>query len=431
MRIAAKLRSFVYIVTVLAATAAPFAHGESQLSLGDAVRLALEAQPRLQRLSAEALAARHSAVAARELPDPQLFGGIRDLPVAGSDAWSLRRDTDTQIVIGIEQAFPRAAKRVARSAVLERAAERVDADSLLEALTIERDVGLSWLALWRSEAAVELSKAALAEASLKVERGELDVAAGVERQAELLRSEVAMERFRDALAADRQDVERRASELERWIGAYARNASAASPPDLAVAGSEADIAERIAQHPLLRVRTAQITEAEAGAELARAEYAPDWRVQFGYGNRPEFADMVMLEVGMDLPLFTRNRQDRVLAGALASRDAASAAWEDEYRQLLAGALLARRDLARIEARLEHYQGRVVPTALAAIDAAVLAWSNGAGSLVEVIDARLDMLDAQMTQLDLRHDALTRRVELRYFAADSLAVDRSASTEAGS
>src|SRR3546814_16685376 len=51
-----------------------------------------------------------------------------------------------------------------------------------------------------------------------------------------------------------------------------------------------------------------------------------------YGRRaPGLSDMVMLEVGVSLPLFTRNRQDRGISARQAQWDAVQADHEDQRR----------------------------------------------------------------------------------------------------
>lgn len=403
-------------MSIIATLPSVASDGAPPLPFADAVRMALEEQPRLSRLSAMAQSSRYAAVAAAQLPDPMLVGGIRDVPVTGADAWSLRRDTDTQIIVGVEQQFTRASKRSARSAVMSRDAERLDAQRHLEQLTIARDAGLEWLALWRDSEAVALTEEALEEAVRKVASGELAVANGTARQIDLLRAQVQLEQIRDALAARNQALESSATRLERWLGAAAHRRPQ-DPPQMVNFASESQLAEALRQHPRLEVYAAEIRQADAGADVARAAYAPDWRLEVGYGSRPEYSDMVMVQVAMDLPMFTRNRQDKDLASALSDRDAAEAALEDERRILLAEALLVRRDLARLQARIEHYRTRVIPVVAATVEAALAAWANGSGTLADILDARLSLLEARTTALDLERDALARVVELRYYTGD--------------
>jgi cobalt-zinc-cadmium efflux system outer membrane protein len=73
------------------------------------------------------------------LPDPQLITAIQDLPVNTDDAYSFRRDSDTQILAGVMQEFPRAGKR------------RLRAEQRLMPRSVRRDASLAWLELWRHD----------------------------------------------------------------------------------------------------------------------------------------------------------------------------------------------------------------------------------------------------------------------------------------
>ncbi|UUS15039.1 TolC family protein [Stenotrophomonas sp. CD2] len=70
---------------------------------------------------------------------------------------------------------------------------------------------------------------------------------------------------------------------------------------------------------------------------AIAEKRPDWSLGVTYGQRdrsPEGlsrSDMLMVEIAIDLPVFTRNRQDRGIAARRAELDAVAAQREDARR----------------------------------------------------------------------------------------------------
>src|SRR3546814_13500249 len=70
--------------------------------------------------------------------------------------------------------------------------------------------------------------------------------------------------------------------------------------------------------------------------LARAEKRPDWAFDVAYQRRADrYGDMVSAGVTMSLPLFTRNRQDPMIAASSATAAAALAEQEDMRRALAA------------------------------------------------------------------------------------------------
>ena len=110
----------------------------------------------------------------------------------------------------------------------------------------------------------------------------------------------------------------------------------------------------------LRAQRLNIDESKADIDVARASRLADWRVEFGYGYRREYSDMVTLQVGMDLPLFAGNRQNRDVASAAAMGDAAAAQWDDGKRRLEARVVASNRNLERLDRRLTAYNDTIVP-----------------------------------------------------------------------
>ena len=87
------------------------AEAASPLTMQEAARLAAIDQPLLTGRQAKIQAEDQQAVAAAQLPDPQLSGGLKELPIDTPEAFSTRRDNFTEFTIGLSQEFPRAEKR--------------------------------------------------------------------------------------------------------------------------------------------------------------------------------------------------------------------------------------------------------------------------------------------------------------------------------
>ncbi len=386
---------------------------EVTLDLRQAQALAVAHQPLLEAIDAQARAAREAAVAVSQLPDPRLFGGVRDLPVTSRDAGSLSDDSDTQIVVGVAQEFPRANKRRLRGAQRLREADRLTAEGVLRQRIIARDAGFAWLDAWREARATTLAQATHAEAQLQVQAVRIAVAAGKASQSELIEAQLAADRTHDTIAAQEQAEARSRADLQRWIGVAAAAPIAQHLPPPEQLPALAELLQSIATHPELLMLQAREQEAAAGVDLAHAAYAPDWRMELAYGNRADYSDMVMLQVGMDLPLFRRNRQDRSLASALALGDAARQLHDDGARRLAADATRVYGDAHRFEQRIAYYNDTIVPRSAAGADAALAAWRSSAGNLRDVIDARRAQLDVALARLDLQRNLAAARLELAY------------------
>ncbi len=134
------------------------------LTMQDAAQQAVQHQPLLDELDARARAERESAIAARQLPDPSLIAGVSNLPVDTADAYSLRRDSDTQLQIGLNQELTRGRKRALRGDVGDARAAGYAIERRATERSVRRDAALAWLALWRNLRIVELAQANLIQA---------------------------------------------------------------------------------------------------------------------------------------------------------------------------------------------------------------------------------------------------------------------------
>lgn len=403
---------------LLAMTPAAFAAADIPLGLDEVQRLALDAQPQLLAQAAAVRAREERSIAAGQLPDPQLSAGIQDLPVNTDAAYSLRRDDFTMLKLGLMQEFPRAGKRALRS---ER--ERLQADVARDQLDelrrrIRRDAALAWLDLYLPERAGALLESMLAEAQRSRDATEIAYRAGRAEQAELLASSVALALLQDKAAEYRQMAAHGRRMLTRWIGAAAERPLDTALPELPEPPPLPELLATLPAHPALRVPERERAVARTGLALARQATKPDWRVELDYGYRPEFAELVSLKVGIDLPLFAAHRQDHETAAASAELEQADARREDTLRALTAEAGYLHHDWLLLRERLQRFDQTVLPPATARVDAALASYGAGRGTLATLIEARRMLLDVQLQRLTIAVDAERFRLGLQYFLQDS-------------
>ena len=134
------------------------ASATAPLTMEEAARLAAIDQPLLTERRAKIQAEDQQAIAAAQLPDPQLSGGLKELPIDTSEAFSTRRDDFTEFTIGLSQDLPRAEKRR-----LQGARKQLDADADRAALDneqrmVRRDASLAWLDVYEAEQSLNLAQ---------------------------------------------------------------------------------------------------------------------------------------------------------------------------------------------------------------------------------------------------------------------------------
>ncbi len=394
----------------------PIQETSSPLTLSEAARLALVDQPVLMRREATIEAEQQQAVAAAQLPDPKLSGGLKDLPIDTAEAFSLRRDNFTAFTVGLSQEFPRAEKRRLKGARQWQSAdvERAALDN--DARMVRRDTSLAWLDVYEAEQALKLTQRLQNEADLEVQALQKEYAAGKASQADWFAAKIEAELVDDKAHDWLHHSGRSRSALTRWIGEDAQrplaNSLDLSPPPATLPY----MMERADQHPVIGGLDRQIDASATDVALAREAYKPDFSVELYTAYRPNYSDFVGLQFTIGLPYFTKNRQDRELAGALQQSRAAQERKRDALRELHAQVSEDYTDWQHYTQRVGDFDGLIIPDAERRVEAARLSYGAGRGAFEAVLRARRGLLDVQLQRLALVVEAARAQVRLDYLTA---------------
>jgi outer membrane protein TolC len=395
---------------------APSAETAAPLTMDEAARLATVDQPLLTGRQAKIQAEDQQAIAASQLPDPQLAGGLEDLPIDTSEAFSTRRDNFTEFKIGLSQDFPRAAKRR-----LQGARKQLDADADREALDneqriVRRDASLAWLDVYEAEQSLKLAQRLVSESALQVQSLEKDYSAGKVSQADWLASKVDAGVVADKAHDWLHHVLRARAGLTRWIGDAAQRPIAES---LSIPGVLSPLPGLMAgadHHPVIGNLDKQIEASATEVALARQSYKPDYSVEVYYAYRRDYSDFVGVQFKVGLPYFTKNRQDRELAAALAQSHASEDRKRDLLRELHAQVNQDYVDRRHYEERVADFDASIIPDAARRVETARNAYQAGRGSFDALLLARRMLLDVQLQRLSLAVESTRAQVRLDYWSA---------------
>lgn len=364
--------------------------GTQALSLAEATRLAIERAPMLDARRAKVEAAEEESRRAGALPDPMLMVGIDNLPVTGTDAFNTGADFMTMKKIGLRQEIPARAKREARRNLAARTVDEATAQSSAEQLDVRRAVAEAWINLWAAQRELAALAALREEAVLAARLAKARVSGSTEPAADALAAAAAVIELDNRIDAARAMQTAAQADLARWTGDEPATASDA-PDFTTLPVSEPRLLAAIDRLGPLLPTNAQLETAAAAVDVARAEKRPDWSVGASYGQRERGrSDMVMLEVGIGLPLFTRNRQDRGIAAREADYQAALSMREDLRRKQAAQ---IRADIAQWEGlkrQVVREQSEWLPLARDRSTTALSAFAAGA-EIRPWLDARRDEL----------------------------------------
>ena len=396
---------------------APAAAAVPELSVADAVRRAADASA--------AVAARESAVVAADadrgragaLPDPMLALGIDNLPVTGGQALDLGAEDMTMQRIGLRQEFLSAAKRAARRAVAGRRVEEARAAATAERLAVQRAAALAWINAWSARRLHDALLAQREQARLAATLAKARAAQGGPLAAALA-AQAAELQLEDAVIQAIGDEDAARAMLARWVPA-AGTRPLVGAPDLSRLPVPAEqLRARLDEIGPLLASQARVQPPAAEVDAARAEKRPDWSVMAAYGHRgQDRSDMVSIEVGVSLPLFSRYRQDLGISARQADYEQALALRED-----------ARRDArGRLEAQLARwqtlhrlmavYEQQRLPLARDRSATALAAYRAG-GELEPWLQARADELDLERMHADHLQSLAAAWAELAFLLPET-------------
>ena len=169
-------------------------------------------------------------------------------------------------------------------------------------------------------------------------------------------------------------------------------------------------------HPAIGTLDKQIEASATEVALARQSYKPDYSVEVYFAYRKDFSDFVGIQFSTPLPFFTRDRQDRGLAAALAQSRASEKRKDDLLRELHTQVSQDYVDRLHYEERVAEFDASILPDAQHRLEAARSAYESGRGGFDTVLLARRGLLEVQLQRLALAVEAARSQVRLDYWSA---------------
>jgi outer membrane protein TolC len=368
------------------------------LTLADALNRARTSAPNVAAKALQVEAARAAAIPAGALPDPKASVGVTDFPISGPLAGRPDRDNFSMLSVGFSQDVPNRAKRRARVQDAQAAIGAAEAGEAVEVRATEVAAGQAWVALYYAERKLAALDALGAELAQEKATAPARLVSGGARPATALEPQQMLATLADRREALRAEVLKARANLERWIGEDPAVEPSGGPPELDI--DPVALRAGVDDLPALKAASAKVRQAEAGAAEARADKQSDWGYQVQYDHRdPQFGDYVSGRLNVTLPIFAKTRQDPLIASRLAGVNAALAEQEAVRRELLAG---LNDDLAEHimhHAQLARARDVLIPLAKQRVDLETASYRGGSASLTDVLTARRDEVEAELTALD--------------------------------
>ena len=397
---------------------APPAEG---LTLRDALARAREANPDLLAARSALDAARAQEQIAAQWSNPTLTFTTEKISVDGTPAGTVLgngffdRNYDTTIAIGqpIELGGKRKnRRRSAREGIAAAEARLADSERLVTAAVVKAYaaalVARDNARLTRESADSFRRTAELAAVREQAgdisasERAQVEIAAG-RFQADAASAEVA---FRSAVRALESLLNLRSTEEGTPL---ADDLTTLAPVSLA-AGPRPTDEEVLSRRPDLAALEANVRKAEADLALAKGFRVPDPTILAQYERQPPDQSNTV-GVGVSLPLPVLNRNAGGIRAAETELFAARRELDVARVKVRAELVGNRAAVAAAQARVERFRGELLPKAEQVRSSVEFAYSKGAASLLELLEAVRNSNDIRLAASAAAGDLIASRADL--------------------
>ena len=394
----------------------------AELTIEEAGQLALKDDYTLQAIDARSRSMSELAIAAEKLPDPKLRLGFANLP---TDSFKLGQEPMTQTVIGLQQMFPRGHTRALSSARMSESVARNDAeaeDRELQVLLAVREEYTQIFLHRERQKILQQSRIVFTDLA-EITRDYY--ATGRAHQQDVVQAQLELSKVEERLLAIEQQEEQARARLAERIGAAAYRELDTGWPQISQPPPAAQIIAGLAEHPRIRAWQHEIEKSRTSEEIARQAYKPGFAVDLAYGarsgqntNGTDRSDMLSVFVTMDIPLFTKNRQDRVLAASIVDTSATQYVRDDVYRSMQARVEEHAATLVREQERLGLYRDYLLPQAVFNAETAFEDYQDAVGDLTTLMRAQIGEYELNLNYAALRAEEIITRVRLLYFQGET-------------
>ncbi|AXL50774.1 transporter [Paraburkholderia caffeinilytica] len=386
---------------------------EASYTLDAALQAATDRSSAMGAAQASVRASSNAAVRAGQLPDPMLKAGIDNLPVNGSQRFTIGQDFMTMRRIGIEQEWVSGDKRRLLSARANDVVDRERAGYLLQLANTRQQTAAAWLNAVYAKQALALQQELVRHMDHELDATKASYRGAKASAADVVQAQAMLAQTQDQLLKAQQTFQTALIGLSRWTATPVLDVSGDPPAPQSYVSSLPPDELRDVQ-PVLVAASRDIAVADADTAVANSDRSPNWTWEVSYQQRGgQYSNMVSVGVSIPLPINRKNRQNRDAAEKAELGTKARLMYEDAQRQVEADIRTQSATLASGRERIAHLTDALLPAADRRVQLAAAAYQAGSGSLADTFAARRALLDAQLQVLDLRREVSQTWAQLEY------------------
>ncbi len=357
---------------------------QEALTLEQAVAEALAANPGLSAIEARAQALAEIPDQAEALPDPVLSVNIANLPL---DSFSFTQEGMTQFQVGITQALPYPGKLALRAQAASQQARAATFDLHERRLQLVRDVKTVWWNIFYLDRALEVVERNQVLLAQFVNVAETRYTVGRGLQQDILLAQLELSKLGDSRIRILNMRDNQVTRLNVLMDHQATDAIVLPAavdeclqtlPDAQQLLQQAETAR-----PRLAAQGERMGAARSRIDLAKKEYAPDFKVGAVYGlrggNNPDGssrADLGSIRFSMNLPLYTGSKQDRAVDQRKAEWLTQKYQLQDQRNEVASQVQQAMIDYRRAGEQVALFKQEIIPQARQTVDAMLAGYQVG-------------------------------------------------------
>lgn len=380
----------------------------NELSLNLAINQALDNDQWLAGSRLREAAFRDEAVRDSSLPDPTVSIGVANLP---TDNWDFHRENMTQLKVGVTQRFPGGDSRAIKARKSQLMADLTPIRRSERKAKVTERVSHLWLDGYLAKQSIVLIERDrhLFEQLIDVTTARYRSALGKARQQDVVRAQLELTKLEDRLTRLRLQFDTTQQLLAEWLHPnYLNRTMSVHLPDIPLPANLSTplVVKAIKRHPQLLAADKQIEVLHSHVDLARQAYKPGWALNASYGYRDDApngvdrSDFFSLGVSFDLPVFTKNRQDRSVSAAQSRQQALSMDYQLLERQLLSRGYKTLSELTRLNERSNLYEQTLLKQMREQAEASLSAYTNDDGDFADVMRAYIAELNSKIEWLEI-------------------------------
>jgi hypothetical protein len=392
-----------------------------------------------------------------ELDNPKLSLGLANMPI---DSLDFNQEAMTQLKFSVSQMLPRGDSLSLKKETWQQKGQVALVQQYQRAAKIERDVSLTWLAIFEAKQSIALIEAnrGLFEQLLEVSQASYSSALGRTSQGDIIKAELELIRLEDRLASLALIEQAKYAQLSHWLGDLESWPEPNSLPQVALKQArfypadpvhlddkshldnkghldekaqtpnrsitDQTLSKQFVQHPNLIELDEKAQLAQVSMLLAKQAYQPQWGLNASYGYRDDAengmsrSDFLSLGITLDMPIFSKTAQDAGVKSKQLALNAIAFEQALALKQMLAKYRVIQSKVAKLNQRHHLYQSSLIPQLKQQEDILLAAYKSNEGPFSDVIKARIESLNAKIQALVISVALQKQKVEFNYLFATS-------------